>query len=270
MKEISLQEQKSIMLEMLKSFHEFCQEHGLRYYLTGGTLLGAVRHRGYIPWDDDIDVGMPRKDYEIFSKIYNNEKKEKDYYFYTFHNEPDLYVSSGKLVHTGTMMEEAVDSPVKLGVYLDVFPLDTLGNSRRQAEKLTADALEIRRKLDVQNWKLIKERSWYKNVIIFLIKFFSPKGKRKKLILAQDELCRTYESVDLGAFVGYPCAAMKIELLEGQWYRDRILQPFEQYAFYIPVDYVNVLNVFYGPTFMELPPAEKQKTHHAYHVWYKD
>ena len=270
MREITLEEQKALMLEMLRSFHEFCEEHHLRYYLTGGTLLGAVRHRGYIPWDDDIDVGMPRRDYERFSEIYNKEKKEDEYFFYTFHNEPELYVSSGKLVHTKTLMEEAVDSPVKLGVYLDVFPLDTLGNTKEEAEALTEEALKIRKQLDVQNWKLIKERAWYKNVIIWLIKTFSPKGKRKKLIREQDRLCRTYEASDFGAYVGYPCAAMKIELLEGRWYEERILQPFEQYQFYIPADYLNVLSVFYGPTFMELPPIEKQKTHHAYHVWYKD
>ena len=155
-------------------------------------------------------------------------------------------------------------------MYLDVFPLDTLGRNEEEAKKLTADALSIRKQLDVQNWKLIRERAWYKNVVIFAIKALSPRNKRKKLIAQQDRLCRSYQDIDLGAWVGYPCAAMKIELLKGDWFRERILQPFENAAFYIPKEYEQVLNVFYGPDWKKLPPLEKQKTHHAYRVWYKE
>ena len=270
MREITLNEQKLLMLEMLKDFDSFCTDHGLSYYLTGGTLLGAVRHKGYIPWDDDIDVGMPRKDYEIFVDLYNKEKTNEDYAFVSFHQNPDLYVSSGKLINIKTVMEEAIDSTVEMGVYLDVFPLDNLGNTREEAKQFTEECLKVRRALDVQNWKIIKDRVWYKNVVIFLIKAVSPKGKRRQLVQQQDQLCQKYASDALTAFVGYPCAAMKQELLEGKWFEETITVPFEQYEFRIPKAYDNVLNVFYGPAYMELPPAEKQKTHHAYSVWYKD
>ena len=70
MKKISLLEQKKIMMDLLLEFTSFCEEHHLTYFLTGGTLLGAVRHKGFIPWDDDIDVGMPRSDYEKFITLY--------------------------------------------------------------------------------------------------------------------------------------------------------------------------------------------------------
>ena len=77
MNRLSLEEIKKIELNILLSFKQFCEEHDLRYYLAGGTLLGAIRHRGFIPWDDDIDVCMPRKDYEIFIKEFD---KFHDYY----------------------------------------------------------------------------------------------------------------------------------------------------------------------------------------------
>ncbi len=270
MREVTLEEQKQLMLEMLKDFDQFCIDHDLSYFLTGGTLLGAVRHKGYIPWDDDIDVGMPRNDYETFWRIYNEEKENPNYEFISFHQEPELYVSSGKLVDTRTVMEEAVDSPVKLGVYIDVFPLDNLGNTEEEAKAMTERLLKVRHKLDVQNWKIIPERAWYKNLVIRVRKMFAKKGARRELIFDQDMLCRQYASPELTAYVGYPCAAMKQELLKGEWFQSFKIVPFEQYAFRIPVGYDGCLNVFYGPNYMELPPIEKQKTHHAYKVWYKD
>lgn len=270
MREITLSEQKQIMLDLLKEFDRFCVNHELSYYLTGGTLLGAVRHKGYIPWDDDIDVGMPRKDYETFAKIYNSARINKEYEFISFHQDPDLYVSSGKLVDTRTLMEEAVDCDVRLGVYLDVFPLDNLGNTEEEAKKMTEDALKIRRKLDVQNWKIIPERKWYLNAIIWAVKTASPKGKRRKLIMEQDLLCKRYQGGELTTYVGYPCAAMKQELLRGEWFKTYEIVPFEDAEFRIPVGYRDCLNVFYGTNYMELPPLAKQKTHHAYRVWFKD
>ena len=92
----------------------------------------------------------------------------------------------------------------------------------------------------------------------------------RELIYDQDMMCRRYAAPELTTYVGYPCAAMKQELLKGEWYQSFKIVPFEQYAFRIPVGYEGCLTVFYGPNYMELPPIEKQKTHHAYKVWYKD
>jgi len=270
MREVSLEEQKQRMLEMLKDFDQFCNDHDLSYFLTGGTLLGAVRHKGYIPWDDDIDVGMPRHDYETFIRIYNEERISPNYELISFHQKPGLYVSSGKLVDTETVMEELVDSEVTLGVYLDVFPLDNLGETEEQAKQLTERLLKVRRNLDIQNWKVSPDRVWYKNAVIKMIKMLAPKGIRQQLIAEQDRVCQTYAGERLTAYVGYPCAAMKQELLKGEWFESFKLLPFEQYSFRVPIGYEGCLNVFYGPNYMELPPEEKRVSHHLYKVWAKD
>ncbi len=265
MKTITEQEQKKLLLEMLVEFDRFCTAHGLRYYLHCGTLLGAVRHKGFIPWDDDIDVAMPRWDYERFIRIYNEEKTEEDYEVVSFHNTPDFYLPFGKLIHNKTRLAEAVDSELKLGLYLDIFPLDNMGNTPEEAKKLYDEVYGLRQKLIVQNLKLIRERAFYKNVVIFFAKLFSPKNARRGLIEQIDKRCRVYESEKMTEFIAVNCAAnygMK-EILRSEWYEEYETVPFEEHAVRIPKGWHYNLSQFYGD-YMQLPPAEKQKSHHIY------
>ena len=104
MKEITLEEQKDIMKNIMKKFHAFCEENGLMYYLTGGTLLGAVRHKGFIPWDDDIDVCMPRSDYEKMLDIFNSSVK--DFYVISVRDRnKGYYLPFAKIVAPNTCLK---------------------------------------------------------------------------------------------------------------------------------------------------------------------
>lgn len=117
-----IKELRGIQLDLLEEIHRFCQEHHIVYYLSSGTLLGAVRHGGYIPWDDDIDLYMPRESYERFVKEYTDtegkftlmEPRRSNHYFYTF----------AKLTDSRTMMVEDSYTSYPIGVYVDIFPLD--------------------------------------------------------------------------------------------------------------------------------------------------
>ncbi|MBQ1445758.1 MAG: LicD family protein [Solobacterium sp.] len=272
MKKIGLEEQKKIMLEMLVDFAAFCDAHQLDWFLTGGSMLGAVRHHGFIPWDDDIDVGMPRRDYERFRELYPQEKTRPEYEFVTYHEEPNLYVSSGKLHHTGTVLREAADSELELGIYLDIFPLDNAGDTMDEAKKLFEDTMEIRHRIDVQNWKIIKERAWYKNAVIAVLKAMAPKGIRPQLIKELDETCRRFEGPEMTQYVGFVCAAHNglKEILHKEWFSEYIKVPFEEYTFQIPARYDEILSGFYNSDYMQLPPPEKQKSHHVYDAEWKD
>ena len=122
-KELSLEEKKKILVSILSEVHNFCDENNLKYFLPGGTLIGAVRHKGFIPWDDDIDIYMPRNDYEKFLCEFN---KESERYQVISLKTDGYYLPFGKVIDTKTVLIENVDSDYKMGIYLDIFPLDNL------------------------------------------------------------------------------------------------------------------------------------------------
>lgn len=134
MRKIEIEELRKILLELMDEIHAFCEKHGLKYYLSGGTLIGAIRHKGFIPWDDDIDIHMPRPDYEKFLELFPKESENvllenrlNDKYRYTY----------AKVCKKNTLVvEHAMDGGVDEGVFIDVFPLDALGNTEEEAKNL--------------------------------------------------------------------------------------------------------------------------------------
>ena len=122
------------LLKILKWFHGFCVENNLRYYADGGTMLGAVRHKGFIPWDDDVDVCMPREDYNKLISL--SASLPKPYVLETPQSEAkDFLYAFSKIYNTDTTLIEKGKKNIKRGIYLDVFPLDGLGNSEKEAKK---------------------------------------------------------------------------------------------------------------------------------------
>lgn len=126
MNTLSLEEIQGISLDIMKDIDRVCRKHGLKYTGIGGTLIGAVRHHGFIPWDDDIDIFMPRSDYEKFTKIYPRECAEK-YRLFSFENDKDYYYSFLKVCDKTTQVEEPYKPIISgLGVFVDIFPIDNL------------------------------------------------------------------------------------------------------------------------------------------------
>ena len=120
MEEIGIDKLKQIQLDMLKDIHAFCVEHDIRYSLAFGTLLGAVRHKGYIPWDDDVDIMMPREDYNRFIRSYGNNI----YRIADMSVNPDYGLPFAKVEDVLTVIEENVEGGSVFGIYIDVFPVD--------------------------------------------------------------------------------------------------------------------------------------------------
>lgn len=139
-------ELRSLQMGILDDVHRFCMAHGLRYFLSSGTLIGAVRHGGYIPWDDDIDIYMPRADYERFLGSYTDGSGR--YRVIDPGREPHYYYTFAKVVDRRTRMVEKETRGYVIGVYIDVFPVDYVTDSlrwRRRVFRLKKLLYKIRR-----------------------------------------------------------------------------------------------------------------------------
>ena len=132
MKELTLDELKQIELETLKMFHAFCVENNIRYYLAYGTLLGAVRYKKFIPWDDDVDLLIPREDYDRLITLFKDNER---YRLYSFERNKDYHFPFAKLCDMTTLKVEDFypNAKVKLGVEIDLFPLDNFNSDYDKA-----------------------------------------------------------------------------------------------------------------------------------------
>lgn len=124
-RKMKLEELQSTEFEILKVFHNFCQKNGLRYYLAGGTLIGAVRHKGFIPWDDDIDICMPRPDYMKLVKLAKNGKLDDYRCIYSRYTDIKNPTSIIRIYDNRTEVVFKNDlSKTEFGCWIDLFPLD--------------------------------------------------------------------------------------------------------------------------------------------------
>ena len=186
------------LLEMIKWFHEYSISNELEYYAIGGTLLGAIRHHGFIPWDDDIDIGMPREHYARFQELMLNQLGR--YRLETpMSPAKDFRYPASKLYDTATTLIEDMHPACRRGVYIDVFPLDGIGNTQEEAKKNYLRVDLINKLLATRNSKVRKARAWYKNAAICLSRII-PEVLINTKVLARrlDVLCaeRPFESCE--------------------------------------------------------------------------
>lgn len=249
------------IFDMFKWFHEFCVKNDIKYYAIAGTALGALRHSGFIPWDDDIDVGLPRSEYDKLISLMDGKKFGKYVIEKPFDNK-DFTYGFAKIYDTTTTLIEHTRYNTKRGVYIDVFPLDGAGDNYE-------NALESYRKVQKKrNWILIKTcairkgRKFYKNLSVVLGKLL-PFSWRKKAIKL-DKICRekTYEE---SAFVAnyYGAWGPTREMCKKDYFGTPKLYKFEDGEMYLPEDADKYLTTMYGD-YMTPPPPEKQVTHHDF------
>lgn len=268
MRTISLEEIKQIELNMLKYLDKICRENNIHYYIVGGTLLGAVRHGGFIPWDDDIDVGMPRKEFIKLQKIFEKDNSYYELHFYD--NVKNYGYPFPKLVDTRTTLID-----YKLGngreetsVFIDIFLGDGMANNRYWALMRFYFLRIFKRAVFLSKRKFMMESIW--KTIIFalpwiLCHLIGP-GRINRMY---NNLCskKDFYSTDIIAHVGGSYG--KRELFDREVFEKSIDLRFEDASFKAPAEYDVLLTKLYGD-YRKLPPKEKQVSNHSSEEWWND
>lgn len=259
---IESDELKQIQLDILDDVAKFCDNNNLSYFLTYGTLLGAIRHNGFIPWDDDIDIAMPRPDYERF--ICNYHSKNDLYKVISHSNNTDYGLPHAKVYHSGTTLNEIMYKQVPYGVYIDVFPIDGFKDidQVRQAQR-------YRRLLNAKNARLLSKRKFVKIILILLTKILYTGMSVNKILDKIDSICLLgkYEDCSKVGFIPTLNSGLK-DVYDKDLVIETTIHDFENHKFRIPIGYDRYLKQVYG-NYMQYPPEEERVSNHSFEAWWK-
>lgn len=264
MRKIEQEELKRIQINILKCVHNFCEKHNIKYWIDCGTLLGAVRHGGYIPWDDDIDIGMLREDYDKFAQMFNGENDR--FQFLCHEQNKEFLYTSGKVLDTNTVLYEPDRNGNKISVNIDVFVYDNAPEKDKVLNYMY-NKRDVLRKLHQQRIGQYKiEGTWYKRILGNFVRGLTRIFPRDYFISAIIKNSRKFENKDtkrIGNFVSYARIACDKSVVS-----ETTKISFEEYTFNAPQGYKEWLEAFYGD-YMALPPIEQQVSHHLFEAYYK-
>lgn len=267
MREMSLEDIKRVELDALIFFADKCKKNGLKYGLTSGTLLGAVRHGGFIPWDDDIDVIMPRNDYLRFIQLNKEEDWGKYKVFSPYDNKSSVYEYT-KLMNTDTILIEGHDK-IESHVYMDIFPVDGVSKNRllRKIQSKCVKFLQIiyaatrRAKYKKSYGNIIERMGWS------VINLLSGSHKKSITLALIDKMSHIvpFDKADYAAVI---IGQGEKEVFEKEEYMLDGKVMFENHEFNTYRNPKKYLAQFFGD-YMKLPPEEQRKGHDN-KAWFKD
>ena len=264
-----LRQVQNTELEILVKFDEICKKYDIKYQLFGGTLLGAVRHRGFIPWDDDIDVCMLRSEYEKFIRLCSNDDLNSMYFLQTNKTDPASVVQFAKLRKNNTVFEpeNEVGSTSHKGIYIDIFPLDNVKPGTKEGKKQYKDFYKYYSIVTstVKSRVTSSKTAWKKMIryCLYGITRVIPKSyfdNKLHDILTQFDNEETEYINHLTN--GTDGKRTKWFLMKRTEHTDMIKLEFEGHMFPAPRAYDALLTRRYGD-YLKLPPVAERKPHHG-------
>ena len=250
-------------LEIAKEIRRVCDENNIRYFLAAGTFLGAVRHQGFIPWDDDMDLGMLREDYERFCRI-APEKLKPQYCLQTWYTDPNYSLPFGKVVKRNTVYQEGKKTSrlKENGFYVDIFPVDNVPEQPEERKDLAARLLKFYRiklmKSGYQPWVDNGRFLWKKRVGYLYYQILS-------LFASQEKLARDFDALAMGFSRGN-AVCEQAALPRPDYFDAAIFDEFATYYFegeqFVGVkNYDGYLTTLYGD-YMQPPPEDQRGNRH--------
>ena len=270
MTELALKEIQSIEVNLLLEFSTICEKRNLRYSLGGGSLLGAIRHKGFIPWDDDIDVMMPRPDYEEFLQYCHTYSENLGFKLITYDTIQGYNGLFAKIWDPSTLItDDVMGVDYEMGVNIDVFPIEGLGNSKKEALRIFRKTSWNREMLNAVLWKKYfrsKTHSILVEPIRLCMFILSRFANPKKLLQEVDNESKKHP-FEQSLYAGCVCGSYREqEIMKKDKFERYCELEFEGHMFKAIKNYDEYLTKHYGD-YMKLPPIEKQETHHTYKAY---
>ena len=261
-------ELREIQLGLLDKVLDFCRENHLHCWLYGGTLLGAVRHKGYIPWDDDIDLTMPRGDFIRFMKEFPQDER---FGILSIVTSKRCCYNHAKVFDRRTRIREKITVDQELGVNIDIFPLDNLTDDHQQAVELVHRILFWQKILWIKLIKFKKDRSLGKTLILATGKLLTLPISVWQVAHKIYKMSQTYSLNTNSIYVG-PVSSLSYrerEIFKREWFAEDAEMMFEGRSCSVPCGWDALLTQVYGD-YMTPPPVEKRSSTHNFTAEWED
>lgn len=264
---LSTEEEKVVMLDILSAVDKFCSENHIVYSMACGTMLGAVRHKGFIPWDDDIDIYIPREDFDRMEQLFPDLLDGK-YRFASLSRTAEWYNAYGKVYDDRTLMITNGSKTMQIGINIDVYPIDDVPDDDSKWRMFRKEQVRAVLNVRYKNLRFSSKKSIGGNVSLLWKKvplLFYSKGQ---LLLRLNQLVQSNNGK--GFHRSFECVQglMQNVPFPKALFDDIVYWPFEDRQFKGFRDADCYLKNAYGD-YMTLPPEEKRVAHHGYPTFWK-
>lgn len=271
---MKMEEIQKVSFEILKKIARICEKNQFRYCLMYGTLIGAIRHKGYIPWDDDVDIMMPRPDYNNLLRYLESNKDELGHYeVFNRKTKKDYLYGITRICDSRYIIIKENEKNCGMGIFIDIYPYDGLGNNKDEAlcmlkeSRILCDTIVSM----IHNNSIMPKNLSIREKLSYLYHLYRKKISGLNYYYSKLEHLCMKESYDDSLYVGpimwYFTQPEKV-LFERSFFDNFTKKPFEKCDFYVPTEYDKLLKQEYGD-YMQLPPVDKRVYHHQYKAYKK-
>jgi len=271
MKQLDINEIHDVTLDLMDRVHEICEKNGIKYYIMYGTLIGAIRHRGFIPWDDDFDICMMRDDYEKFINIVN-KMNDARYKIASRANTKNYYNGIARFYDANYEYRTKLNTlQYELGVFIDVYPLDPCADSVMETKKVYDSVKKLDAAFIIYCTKKSLSNS-RKNIVRipfhYYLRFrYGKKFPQKIDLMIKQKIYNAFSNNSKYVAV-YWENRKDFRMFERAWFDERMLFDFEDRKYWIPKEYDKILRLYYGD-YMTLPPEKERVPTHDYAIYRK-
>lgn len=257
---------RKIQMDMYREVKKICNHHAIPHFAMAGSALGAIRHNGYIPWDDDLDIAMMREDYNRFLK-YAEKEIDPRFFVQNFYTDPYYGNYFTKIRCNGTLFVQNADKKTKAhrGIFIDIFPIDRLTDNVKERKKYRRQLMFFYQMFMAKCNSGIsgetdsisgKAKHLLRSFLHVILTFTS----KEQLFIRVDKLCQKFNQEKTDTMMVSVVYAMRNSYFDGNAIFPPVEHPFEDDTIFVPNDSDRYLSQIYG-NYMKLPPIEKRENH---------